>query len=95
MPHMNCDRDCDHCPFVVDPNDPQRYACLKCGKEYSFEPNAWFGAVVVMLLVVLLTYTLYGETASRQQRRLRRSLRFSESVTLTATQHSQTRLAYH
>jgi len=93
MSHINCDRDCNHCPVIVDPNDPQRYVCLKCHKEYSFQPDDWSGVFIVVLLILLLTYTLYGETTFRQQQRLRRSGRFSERVALTATQNSQTTLA--
>jgi hypothetical protein len=66
---MNCQQDCYNCPFVIDPNDSQRYVCIKCGKEYSFRR---FDALSLLMLVLaaLLIMVLFSSRSpdrSRQQ----------------------------
>lgn len=54
---MRCDRDCHNCPFLVDPYDPDRHVCIKCGREYSFRRGNLIhplGLIVLTIIVVVL-----------------------------------------
>jgi hypothetical protein len=57
---MNCSSDCDRgtCPFVSDPNSPNRYVCLKCGLERdisdSIRPDPFFLFLLTLLLGTVL-----------------------------------------
>ena len=59
--HRHCqhdDQECQGCPFMMDPNDPQRYVCIKCGRDYSFrradEATLFILIFVATFLVLLL-----------------------------------------
>ncbi len=66
MNQLNCDKDCDRCPFVTDPYDPQRYVCVKCGKEYSFRSVDAITAAVVAVGILFILLLLYTDLRSQE-----------------------------
>jgi hypothetical protein len=49
----DCNHDCNlnHCPFVQDTRNPNRYVCLKCGVEREIDRNR-FGLPSFLLLIL-------------------------------------------
>lgn len=67
MSHTNCDQDCELCPFVVDPHNPQRHVCVKCGHSYTFEPVNAISVITIIVLAVLITFGLHTEARQKRQ----------------------------
>lgn len=54
------DKNCMLCPWVQDAENPNRYVCLKCGKEKNIDrPNIeapiWFILAVIFGLIIQTT----------------------------------------
>jgi hypothetical protein len=67
MSHTNCNKDCELCPFVVDPNNPQRQVCVKCGHSYTFEPINAISVIAIIVLAILITFGLHKESHQNHQ----------------------------
>jgi hypothetical protein len=49
------DRNCIFCPWVQDAENPNRYVCLKCGKERNIDLLKIPAPIVVILAVIFLS----------------------------------------
>ncbi|MCS6814971.1 MAG: hypothetical protein NZ772_15550 [Cyanobacteria bacterium] len=59
----NSHRDCIDCPFKQDPNDPQRWVCIKCGRTHSFRRS---DSELIILFIVVFVISLITLAALRE-----------------------------
>ncbi|WP_154655809.1 hypothetical protein [Fortiea contorta] len=54
----DCNYDCNlnHCPFVQDTRNPNRYVCLKCGVDRQIDRPFSLATILLVMLGLLLFF---------------------------------------